>query len=441
MTTTTSKLEAFFLCQKQSRGDLGKTLVADQIANAGPVGFVADDSEFQFPRMGQDDLNALIVWRYNRDGNDEVKRIDTVEVETARALMESAWGNDTDLDYVLMGIQPYKVLDAMDAGYARMQIRKDVVLTIGSSDLDMERDDAFFWNQYLTNCAVSKEEALPENKVTGDWALKITLSAANGKLLGPAIRAVPGDKLTVAACLRVVGGGPFTVRLWDQTHGAYFGDTQSYSGAEFAYLFIRDAAVPAGCNYWQIEIKGTDNGAIAWLDSVSARAAGDTTFKLESWIDERYKVPLIHRMKFKSAIEGVANQYAATKKYNAGDLVLGTHYQAQIMHTEANRYMLELEDGTDLGDDIFYLATRRDRKDVEPWAAKTDTTTAPRGELIAYLMYEVSSLLFKETGDPYWQQQHDEWGQRLGEEVKPRAEQPYVPPRETIVIKAGTGSW
>lgn len=441
MAVTTSKMEAFYLCQKQARGDLGKTLVADQINNtAGGIGVVDDVSEFGYTRQGGDDQNGLFTWRSDFDDNDEIKRVTTVTPSIGRVQVESAWNNVANFNYILIGIHPHKVLDAMDAGYSRMSIRKDVVMTLGS-DLDMERDDADYWDDYRTNCDVIKEEAEPQNKVTGDFSLKLTLTAASGKILGPPIRITPGEHLTVAPCLRVVGGGPFTVRLWDTSNGAYFGDTQTYSGAEFAYLFIRSAVIPDDCFYWQVEIAGTDNGAIAWLDSVAARTSEQSQFELPEWLDETYKLPLIHRVNFKASIAGVSNQYAAPARQFAGDLVLDTHYHVQAQGTEARMNVLDFEPQVELGDDIFYLATRKDRNVVEPWATKDALTTAPRGELTAYLMYEISSLLYKETRDPYWDAQHTEWGLRLGAEVKPRTDVAYQPPRVTLVVKAGGGSW
>ncbi len=443
MSTTTQKIEAFFLCQKEARGDLGKTLLADQIANSGPIGVVDDASEFGYTLMGQHDLDGIYLWRYPLAGtNDEVRRITGVfpDVGGGRVTSEAAWLDVADKNYVLIGVHPQKVIDAMDAGYQRMTTRKDVVLTIGNSDLDMERPDEGYWNGTYggstnTNLTPLKVEAEPQNKVTGKYSLKLTLTAANGSLLGPAIRAVPGQTLVVAPCLRVVGGGPFTLRLWDQTNGAFFGETQTYSGAEFAYLYIKNAIVPDGCDYWQLSISGTDNGAIAWLDSVPARAKTQAQFMLEDWIDETYKLPFIHRVRFASSIPNQQNQYAAPNRMFAGDLTLDVEYHVQALDTEANQRVLDFEPIVEMNDDIFYLSTYRDRYLVEPWNDLTDVTTAPRGELTAYLMNELCSLLLKETGNAFWLQEQATWSGRLGFQATARAEPHYQPVTEVVVVK------
>ncbi len=426
-------MEAFFLCQKQARGALGKTNVADQIANAGSIGVVDDLSEFGYTRQGEGDQDGLGIWRWEFDDNDEFKRVTSVTPNLGRVTVESEWVDQLNPNYILIGLHPHKVLDAMDAGYSRMTLRKDVVLTIGGSDLDMERSDSFYWGQGRTNITVSKEEATPENKVTGKYSLKITLTAANGQMVGPPIRAVPGDQLIAWPCLRVEGGGPFTVRLYDFTHAQFFGDTQVYSGAEFAYLKLR-GTVPTGCDFWQLYIGGTESGAIAWLDSVAARADDDAQFQLEDWIDESYKLPLIRRVQFKNS-HLTNNQYPAPKRMFAGDMVLNTHYQVQVQHTQANRYVLDFEPTVSLDEDIFFLVTRQQRDEIEPWTNKTDTTTAPRGELVANLMVEICDLLLHETGNPIWLSQKLEWQQELGEEVAPRAEIAYQPRRIVSQIK------
>ncbi len=440
MTTTTTKMEAFFLCQKEARGDLGKTLIADQIANAGPIGVVDDPSEFGYTLMGDHDLDGIYIWRYPLTGNDEVKRITGATPSIGRVTVESVWADQTDKNYVLIGIHPQKVIDAMDAGYGRMTTRKDVVLTIGSSDLDMERPDADYWNGTYggssnTNMTVAKVADEPQNKVTGKYSLRLTATAANGNRFGPAIRAVPGQTLVMAPCLRVVGGGPWTLRLWDATNSAFFGETQTYSGAEFAYLYIKNAIVPDGCDYWQLYISATDNGGIAYLDSVSARAKTQAQFMLEDWIDETYKLPFIHRVRFASSIPNQQNQYAAPNRMFAGDLTLDVEYHVQPLDTETNQRVLDFEPIVEMDDDIFYLSTYRDRYLVEPWDDKTDVTTAPRGELTAYLMNELCSLLLKETGNAFWLQMQNEWQGRLGFQAKARAEPHYQPVTQTIVVK------
>jgi hypothetical protein len=445
MTIATTKLEAFFLCQKNARGDLGKSLVADSVVNSGGEAFLFDVSEYSFPLMGYQDANSRWVWRYDLDGNDERKRVIEVYPSLGRLKLEGLWSNQTNTNYVIMGIDPHKVLDAMDAGYAKMMINKVVVMTKEGADLDMELEEddltaPFYWSQYLSGVtAVKQHPADPANKVTGEYVLKITLTSAGGSLKSAPVRAVPGDTLHVAPCLRVAGGGPFTMRLWDHTNGAYFGETAEYNGAEFAYFFLKNARVPDDCNYWQLEITGTDNGGIAYLDCVSARSADERRFNLEDWIDERWKLPLIHRVMFKGATlpstSAADLAYPATKREYGGDLVLGTHYQLEAMHTETNRYVLAIESTIELGDDIFYLETRRHRSEKEPWTDKDSETTAGRGELLAFCMAEIADLLAHETGQAFWTLKAQEWAAQVGQEVAPRAEVPYTPPRETVWVR------
>jgi hypothetical protein len=375
------------------------------------------------------------VWRYELSDDDEWQRVRRVTPSTGIATFTREWGDETNLAYVLLGIDPAMVLDAMDTGYNRMVIKKDVVMTIGGVDLDMEDPSEDYWNTDLLNAIVAKEIATPENKVTGEMSLRITLTAANGYVRSSLIRAVRGDELFVAPCLRVVSGGPFTVRLYNATTGQYFGKTQTYAGAEFAFLYFENETIPTTCDFWQVEIKGTSDDDVCILDSVSARGRDDTRYALATGIDDSYKVPLIHRMNFSRQNQTANRQYSATKLQPVGDLVYGTHYQLQMQGSQATQQLLEIEPDVDLRDDIFYLAARQQRNVVEPWDFKTDVTTAPRGELLAYLMYEISDLLAKETGSAYWVSAHLEWGSQLGEEVKPRAETPYQPPREVVSVK------
>ncbi len=437
MTIETTKMEAFLLCQRAARGDLGTTLVADAVANVAGVGTITDVSEFQDANQSTRDNQGLWVWRYELSDDDERSRIRTVAPGTGIATFTRAWVDELNLNYVLMGIDPRTVLDAMDTGYNRMTITRDLVMTLGGADLDMEDETEDFWNTDLLNATVVKEEALPEDKATGKRSLRITLTAGLGYVRSTPVRAVPGDILFVAPCLRVVTGGPFTLRLYDTTHGVYFGDTQEYSGAEFAFLFFKGNGnvVPDGCDFWQLEIKGTATSDVCILDSVTARAKDDVRFALPAVLDETYKVPLIHRMGFSRAIQGVEGQWAATKLLPAGDLVYNTNYQLRMQMGSANPQMLELEPGTELRDDIFYLSTRRQRSIEEPWDFKTDVTTAPPQELLAFLMYELCDLLAHETKDVYWVSAKADWGEHLGQEVKPRAELPYQPPREYVIVK------
>jgi len=127
--------------------------------------------------------------------------------------------------------------------------------------------------------------------------------------------------------------------------------------------------------------------------------------------------------------------HAATSREYVGDLVQGTHYQVEAFNLEAHPAVLSFEPDVQLGDDLFYLVTHRSRTDAEEFIALADATSAGRGELTAYLMYEVCDLLLHETHDVYWQAQRDDYARRKGQEVKPRAEVPYQPAREVIRVR------
>lgn len=444
MTTSTTLLQAFFLCQQAARGDLGKARTADGVNNTGGSGYVEDVSEFSYTRLGSDDLNSLFVWRYNLDidGNDAIRQVISVSTTTHRVTV--AGGNYTDVsdtDYILIGFDPREALDAMHTGYNNMGMHKEVVMTAGGYDLDMERSDQDYYDGTSGSSSVSatmtalKVKATAENKVTGEYVLELLATGTSAYVRSAQIRVVPNEQILVAPCLRVEQG-TFTVKLWDATHGAYFGGSQVYAGAEFAYLYFLNAVVPTGCNFIQIEVSAAASGDKAWWDSTAFRPYQGGWFNLESWIDETWDLPLIHRMRFLNAITGASNQYAATKRQYAGDLVLGIQYQVENQHTEANPYRLYIEPTVDLGQDIFYLVTRRARNTEEPFEELTDTTTASRSELLAYLMSEVCDLLVKKTHDPYWTSAKNEWEQRLGQEVKPREEVPYQPERQVIQVRA-----
>lgn len=438
-------MDAFLLCQKASRGELGISRIADNINNAAGVPYVQDVSEFAYNNLGSGDLNGLYVWRYGQPGGtDELKRVVSVDKTLHRIVVDGpAYVETTDFNYILIGINPYKVLAAMQNGHSQMTTRQDLALTIGGMDLDMEWDNEDYWTgangslASTSNMTLTKEVASAANKITGTRVLRLSATVpAAAYVRGPAIRAVPKTKLNVSACLRVSSGGPFSVQLCDLS-GVAFGDYVSYAGAEFAYLELRNIEIPADTHYWRLSIS-TPGAGLAYLDSVSARATDQTRFDLPSYVDEAFKLPLIHRMRFRGAdvttgLHASSHVHAATSREYVGDMVLGTHYQVEAFGLQAHPAVLSFETGVDLGDDLFYLVTHRSRTDAEDFIDLTDSTSAGRGELLAYLMYEVCDLLLHETKDAYWQTQRDDYARRKGQEVKPRAEVPYQPERVTIL--------
>jgi len=229
--TTTTLMDAFLLCQKAARGELGVARIADVVDNAAGAGYIEDASEFGFNNLGSGDLNGLYVWRYGLPGTtDELKRVVSVNKTTRRITVDGPAYVDTgDLDYVLIGINPYKVIAAMQNGHSQMTTRQDLVLTIGGSDLDMEWPNEDYWtglNGSLATASafmtVTKEVATAGNKVAGKYVLKMAAAAA-ADLVGPAVRCVPGETLKVVPVLRVVaGGGAWTVQLYDYTHSVAF---------------------------------------------------------------------------------------------------------------------------------------------------------------------------------------------------------------------------
>jgi hypothetical protein len=445
---TTTLLEAFFMCQQKAYGKLGNALVADNINNSGGSGYVEDHSEFAYSKMQSDEMRGLWVWRYNLDldtDNDALRRVLTVDTATYRVTVDGGtYADVADFDYVLVGLDPRLALDAMRSGFSEMNMRKEVVLAPGGCDWDMENPTEDFWDgtedagTVSVNVTPLKAQAGPDDKVTGEYSLTLQATGASPSQLSSRVRVTPGTIWTFAPCFRVTTG-TWAVQLYNDTAGAVFGDSHSYSGAEFAYCRFTPVTIPDGCNYIRLKFTGTGASDAMILDSIPARLqsqSGDgNIFQLEDWIDDFFRLPLIHRVKLTRLLKDSNVFYPAPSRNYAGDLVYGVDYQARIDELGATAQVLDFEPQVDLRDDVFYLVTERKRRDVEPFDDILDATGAPTGELMAWLMPQVCALLQEETSDPFWANERNDWEARRGGQARLRADTPYQPPHETIKVR------
>lgn len=391
-----------------SRGPLrvlGYAATADSIG----TNYIDDDSEFSYSGYGDTEFQDRFIWRYNLAGTeDEVKQVTTVDTDLGRIYIGSVdnYADQTDLDYMLLGIHPADLMACLATGQRKQYREKLVMLNVGH-DFDMLTPGTDYWDGTSGGSAVSN---LTPTKTTVtanlygslEQSLLLTATGANGYARGEQVRVQAQRSLTTAFLVRA-DVGSVTCRLWDVEHAAYLntGYDVAYSGEDFA-MVIRQDMIPDGCEQVQPHLLltgATDIAVCAGIFGPFDPLKG--VFTLPTWLNEGYKLPFVRRSRYTTGIANSNQVFDAYSRKFDGDYSLGQHYEVEAF---SNPPSLSFENGVSLPQmQPLWLAAQRSVADYEPMLYPSSVTTQPYEQVMAYFMWELADMLEgKRKEDPRW---------------------------------------
>src|SRR3990167_6907085 len=308
---------------------LGFAVTLDSVA----AGSFTSVSAFQHSNYSSDEFSDRWMYRYNRTGDDRVKRTTTLSTATL-SHGGSNNSNTSDLDAELLSIQPDELNDAIARAARRKAFKTLGPLTPGT-DYHMERSGVNYWDGTSGSSAASN---LTPTKATSDvfsgtQALKLAASAGSaycrGEKLGASRISLQVGRVFYSACIVRADVGTVDFSWRDVTNGAAIaGTTTSYSGEGWVLIERRDV-LPTGCEEIQPVFTLTGASDIAYVDTIfGPYTYGQRLFRLQAWLDATFKIralrPIWHTVSISAGI------FDAFSREFYDDWVQPTDFEAEL---------------------------------------------------------------------------------------------------------------
>ncbi len=424
---------------------IGARYTADSVIATG----IFDVSVFDHAGFGTNEFSQIFINRYNLSGNDEVKRVGKSALTQATGFLAhdsvTAYSNTTDLAYELLGVPP----DVLNDGIARAQKKRYTSVmrllprardSAGNvADMDMQASGVLMWGTTAgtaTNATPTK--STDADDVTNDvQSLKVSLSAASGFVRSASFRVNAGQSIYTAMLARA-DVGTLTFRMYDVTHGTYFGSDLTYSGKQFAMLERPDTA-PSGCYEVAVEIRGTGATDVLIVQGITGPwAFGTKRIELPQWLNEQYKLRFLKPALFYSI---GSNVYDAESRTFTGDYAGPDDFFVETFHRDVAAYHLQIVND-DLADALMtqpvYISAERSRALDEPLTSESATTTEDNLEdLLNYVLAEwASDLAIWLPNDSEWSQLKNEYERKTAITVLTHPPPPKTEVPRRYVVRA-----
>ncbi len=421
-----------------SRGSLrvlGYAATADAIG----TNYVQDVSEFAYSGYGDTEFQDRYLWRYNLAGTeDEVFQLTTVDTSLGRVYIDGTFSDQTDLEYMLLGIHPFDIMGCLATAQKKQYREKLVMLNIGH-DFDMLTPGVDYWDgtsggSSVSNVTLSKANSPLSPSGSETQALLLVATGANGYSRGELVR-VQARRTVTTAFLVSAAVGSVTCKLWDASHSAFIQTVPDvvYSSVDYA-MVIRQDVIPDGCELVQPQI--TLTGAADFVLCTGIFGPFDPqkgVFTLPTWLNENYKLPFVRRSTYTSSVQDLNQTYDAYSRHFDGDYKLGEHYEVEAF---VDPPKLSFENGVSLPQmQPLWLAAQRSVADSEPLLYPSSVTTQPYEQVMAYFMWELADMLEgRRKEDPRWPKLKAEQAFNVGVQATSRHGPQEQPQRRTIRV-------
>ncbi len=413
---------------------------------------VVDVSRFDHAGMGSNEFSGYTINRYNRTGNDKVKKVGKAALtqSTGTLAHDSAtvYVDTTDLAYEILGVDP----EVLDNGIAQAQQKRYTSVirpltrardTAGNvADMDMQSTGVLMWG----TTAGSTSNATPTKVTSADdvthdvQALKVALSVANGYVRSAKFRVNPNQSFATWLLGRA-DVGTLTFKIYDETNGAYImtANDVAYTGEQFAWLKRVDVA-PSGCEEVSIEIRGTGSSDVLITQSISGPWPLDTRrIELPQWLNEQYKLRFLKPATFTAL--AYANQvYDAESRQFMGDYQQPQDFFVETFHRDVAAYHIQI-----VNEDLthwlqvwpLYISAERSRALDEPLTTEAGTTTEDAlKDLMNYVLAEwASALSTLRPDDPKWKDLKQEYQQMTNVSILATPPPPKTQKRGITVVR------
>ena len=375
------------------------------------MGSVTSISRFQHSRFGSSHFADAFIFRYNRTGNDIVKRATTLSTATL-SHGSSNYSNTTDLDAeIWFAIDPREVNDAIRDVQRKARARVLVPLSGGRvrgtaqsapRDFDMEASGVAWWdgtsgNSAATNITPTKSAT---DLFSGTQALLLTATGASGSVRGERLSCQAGKSFYSAAIVRA-DVGTIGFNYYDVTNAAVFSSPGevTYTGEEWA-LAEGVFQVPTGCEEMQARFSLSGATDIGYVDCIfGPYFAGSRIFGLPDWMDETYELKALRPARHRVSIAD--RTYDAFSREFYDDWVPGQG-RFEMVPLERDVRPAQIQTYQNLPQEPIWISAERDLFQAgQTLATESSTTTHDLDQMVALSMVSIlEDMLLPRGGDP-----------------------------------------